>query len=702
MNLYKIACFSKREACFCIFKCVFKQTLTMKKFTTPFVVVILLLLANSLKADEFEIINFYKDSDDLSAIRFQRTNINGEKCALIKIRTDLSGLKFNANIGVVGDVQKKDGDYWVYVSPGEQRMKFIKEGFISKSYNFPEPIEGSSVYVLKLTNTDNKSLLDENLVKVMFRFNVNKVYISRNNGAPVHSMGKVAEFKLPPGNHSFTFTKNGYQDLKKEYTIEKEDVFEVQLVEGSSETPLDLPGIVTINSKPPGAEVYLNSQKIGVTPFVDQVIAGDYELALKKDLYAAYTGSFSIEEGETKELPLIKLNRITGEININSNAEGATIFIDGKEAGKSPLQDYELNEGQHTIRLEHPDYHTQEHTVQLKKGESLELTVELEDNVGTLIVDSEPQGATVYLDGVRIGNTPLNKKNVRAGKYDLRVEKENLHTETENIIIRDDETTRKMLVLTSNFGTVKITANDAAIYQNDQKVGFGSYEAKLKPGKYIFEARREKFNPDKEEIFLSVGDVRDITLEPQARKGSLSLITEPFDSQGAEIYIDGILQPKTTPAVIPLLIGNYDITLKKEGYADFRQEVIISDGDNKKVVAQMQTYRGSLQEKLNTYKKKKYYWLGASAAFLAGGYFFQTQADSHYESYLISTSTPEATDLHDKVENNNRNATLSYGLSAVALIPAIVNHLKQKDAKSRLQISGTSDSDRLLSLKFKF
>jgi len=674
----------------------------MKNYTTPFVVIFLLLLANSLKADEFKIINFYKDSDDLSAIRFQRTNINGEKCALVKIRTDLSGLKFNANIGVVGDVQKKDGDYWVYVSPGEQRMKFIKEGFISKSYNFPEPIEGSAVYVLKLTNTDNKSLLDEDLVKVMFRFNINKVYISRNNGAPVHSMGKVAEFKLPAGNHSFTFSKNGYQELKKEYTIDKEEVFEVQLVEGNSETPLDLPGIVTINSKPSGADVYLNSQKIGATPFVDQVIAGDYELTLKKDQYASYVGSFSIDEGETKELPQIKLNRITGEINISSNAQGAIVFINGKEVGKSPLEDYEINEGEHSIKLEHPDFHTQEKVVQLKIGENKELSFELEDNTGTLKVDSEPQGATVYLDGVRIGNTPLNKENVRAGKYVLRVEKENLHTETENIIINDDEIISKMLVLTSNFGTVKITANDAAIYQNDQKVAFGSYEGKLKPGKYIFEARREKFNPDKEEIFLSVGDVREITLEPQARKGSLSLISEPFGSQGAEIYIDGILQPKSTPAVIPLLIGDYDITLKKEGYADFRQEVIISDGDNKKVVAQMQTYRGSLQEKFNTYKKKKYYWLGASAALFAGGYFFQTQADSHYESYLISTSTPEATDLHDKVENNNRNSTISYGLAAAALIPVIVNHLKQKDTESRLQITGTSKKDQLLSLKFKF
>lgn len=666
------------------------------------VTILLLLFVNNVFADEFKIINFHKASKDLAAIRFQRSNINGEKCALIKIRTDLSGLSFNSNIGIVGDVQKKEGDYWVYVSPGDQRIKFFKSGFISKSYSFPEPIESSTVYVLKLTNNKNKVFLDKELVKIIFRFNVNKVYISKNNGAPVHSMGKVAEFKLPPGNHSFKFSKQGYKDIKEEIVITQERVMDISLEEGNAETSLDLPGIITIKTDPAGANVYLNNQKIGITPFVDQVIAGNYDLTLKKDLYASYSGVFAIKEGETKELPVIKLKPITGKLKITSNVEGANIFINGKQEGVTPLENIELVEGRHKIRLEHPEHHTKEKTILLKAYEQKDVSFTLAENYGTLLIDSEPEGANVYLDGNKLGVTPFKSNKISPGEYILKVDKESLNTETEQITISENQVTKKIMVLTSNYGVVKIKAPGSNIMQNDKDVGFDYYEAKLDPGKYTFIAVRKKHTPDKEDIFLSVGDVREITLEPKAKKGSISLISEPMDTQGAEIYIDGILQPNNTPAVIPLLIGNYDIIIKKEGFADFKKEVNIEKGDNQKIIAQMQTYQGSMQQKFNKYKKRKYYWLGASGAFLASGYFFNSKADNHYDSYLASTSTSEATSLHNKVENNNRNSTISYGLSAAALIPVIINHLKQRDTASKLQVSGNTNKNSLLSLKYKF
>jgi PEGA domain len=42
--------------------------------------------------------------------------------------------------------------------------------------------------------------------------------------------------------------------------------------------------------------------------------------------------------------------------------------------------------------------------------------------VGTLVVDSRPSGARVFLDGRLIGNTPLSMRDVRAGEHAVRLE----------------------------------------------------------------------------------------------------------------------------------------------------------------------------------------------------------------------------------------------------------------------------------------
>ncbi|MGM0498422.1 MAG: hypothetical protein ACQESJ_10925 [Bacteroidota bacterium] len=46
----------------------------------------MLLLAFEVVADEFEVKSFEKDENDLAARRYERVDINGEPCALVKIK----------------------------------------------------------------------------------------------------------------------------------------------------------------------------------------------------------------------------------------------------------------------------------------------------------------------------------------------------------------------------------------------------------------------------------------------------------------------------------------------------------------------------------------------------------------------------------------------------------------------------------------
>ena len=44
--------------------------------------------------------------------------------------------------------------------------------------------------------------------------------------------------------------------------------------------------------------------------------------------------------------------------------------------------------------------------------------------MGTLIVESRPQGAAVVVDGRHVGTTPLRLSDVNAGKHAIRIERE--------------------------------------------------------------------------------------------------------------------------------------------------------------------------------------------------------------------------------------------------------------------------------------
>lgn len=109
-------------------------------------IVLLLGFSSKALADEFVVKSFVLDPSDISARKYERRDINDDKCAIIKIRTDIEGIKFDPRLGAEGSVDFKNGEYWLYVSPGEKVIKIIKSGFISFDYVIETKIESSNVY----------------------------------------------------------------------------------------------------------------------------------------------------------------------------------------------------------------------------------------------------------------------------------------------------------------------------------------------------------------------------------------------------------------------------------------------------------------------------------------------------------------------------------------------------------------------------
>jgi hypothetical protein len=125
----------------------------------------------------------------------------------------------------------------------------------------------------------------------------------------------------------------------------------------------------------------------------------------------------------------------TGRVLVRSTPAGAQVAIDGQPRGQTPLAVRDLELGAHTITVTGVGIRPWETRVTLtaeRPALNLEAGIDAGHDVasspgssreaGVLQVDSRPSGARVFLDGERVGITPLSLRDVRQGSHVVRLE----------------------------------------------------------------------------------------------------------------------------------------------------------------------------------------------------------------------------------------------------------------------------------------
>ena len=139
----------------------------------------------------------------------------------------------------------------------------------------------------------------------------------------------------------------------------------------------------------------------------------------------------------------------SGRVLVRSTPSGATVFLDGKEQGTTPVAVREIDYGAHRIRLEHDGYAPVERSIVISASQPAQSIIvplaearatasggtrsstpvpatpaTLGHYSGTLIIESKPPGAKVYVDNKLTGTTPLSVQNVPAGSHAVRLERD--------------------------------------------------------------------------------------------------------------------------------------------------------------------------------------------------------------------------------------------------------------------------------------
>ncbi len=104
--------------------------------------------------------------------------------------------------------------------------------------------------------------------------------------------------ELPAGMYVIEGRKEGYRTHKQTINLAKQEEKEVII------PPLEpIYGMLSVNFKPIGAEVWMDGKKLGTSPDIfKSVLVGSHKVEIKKDGHVPYSESITIAEGETKAL----------------------------------------------------------------------------------------------------------------------------------------------------------------------------------------------------------------------------------------------------------------------------------------------------------------------------------------------------------------------------------------------------------------
>jgi len=169
-----------------------------------------------------------------------------------------------------------------------------------------------------------------------------------------------------------------------------------------------------VKSVPDSALLVYADSVYGDTPCILELPAGELKIALKKKGYYLKTATLSMGPGEKREM-FFEL-AAPARLALVTEPAGATIELDGKVAGLSPLMMEKLKPGDHELAVRSPGWRPLTRTISLKSGASDSLTLRLEPVPPPIASDSIVTVAAVETVKPVAAKSPENGKAVEKKK----------------------------------------------------------------------------------------------------------------------------------------------------------------------------------------------------------------------------------------------------------------------------------------------
>lgn len=165
---------------------------------------------------------------------------------------------------------------------------------------------------------------------------------------------------------------------------------------------------VSIETQPIGAMVAVDDKLIeGVTPLTSELLQGRRTLVVSADGYKPWRRTIDVTAGIPIELPSILLDKADGFVNLVSTPAGASVTLDSKFQGQSPIKFPISANLKHKIGVRKQGYRSQSKPVTVAAGKTESVSFNLEAELAAVQILATPADAELLVDGQSRG--PANQ-----------------------------------------------------------------------------------------------------------------------------------------------------------------------------------------------------------------------------------------------------------------------------------------------------
>jgi formylglycine-generating enzyme required for sulfatase activity len=156
---------------------------------------------------------------------------------------------------------------------------------------------------------------------------------------------------------------------------------------------------VSIGSSPEGATILVDGEIAGSTPAILEVLAGDAQITLQKKGFSRWQQLLEVSAGLPQDLGTVALLPAAGVIQLSSVPSAANVTVDGEFQGQTPLTLEITPDRTHRLAVFKAGYKRHSATLEMAAGESDARTVKLTAQLGEVIFNITPPGATLKVAG---------------------------------------------------------------------------------------------------------------------------------------------------------------------------------------------------------------------------------------------------------------------------------------------------------------
>jgi len=280
----------------------------------------------------------------------------------------------------------------------------------------------------------------------------------------------------------------------------------------------------------------------------------------------------------------------TGILEVEANAPGAMVFIDGVLLGEAPILEL-VKAGRHTVRVERAGFAAFERNITVKADTSVQLKANLLRLDPGLEVRIDVDNAKVYLDGQHIGTgRKIVLDPAEAGLHDLLVEHDAFGTWKGKVRLEAGAVTPVELKLRGSLGSVAIHSDPEGARVNFDGKDYGPTPATIDPVKagnhglrLTAEGKADVF----QQVVVEPGEskVVDVTMEEAAG----TLLVKP-SVKTAQVFVNGVALGEGRQDLSGLAVGNYSVRVAAAGYVDFLKSVNVRAGGRTVVGARLKSF----------------------------------------------------------------------------------------------------------------